>query len=233
MYHHNFKIIGGDTDSIMFCKPDMTPFSKDEQENLLLEINGLLPGRIRFKNDGTFPKVIYLKAKNYIMVDEKGKRKIKGSSLKSSTLEPILKQMIGEIIELLLSDEHHKIISVYQKYRDMVENITDIVPWCSKKTLSPTTFNSKRKQETDIVDALQGTEYGSGDRVYVFVKSKVIPTGKLYKRTGLPKMKRVSYLTVKEHFDGEYYKEHYLERIDSMMERFEPILGKKFYLTDK
>ena len=229
MQNHNFKIVGGDTDSIMFCKPDMLPFTEEEQQSLLNEINSLLPKEIKFANDGIFSKVIYLKAKNYIMVDSKGKRKIKGSALKSSTLEPILKTMLNEMIELLLSDEQHKLKTVYEKYKAMVENITDITPWCTKKSLSPTTYNSDRKNETDIIDALRGSEYVSGDRVYLFIQSKIVETGEVYKRTGLPKTKKITYLTLKENFKGDYCRDHYYKRLKEAVKRFEPILGKEFF----
>jgi len=232
MQTHNFKIVGGDTDSIMFCKQDMSLFTEEEQEELLKEINSLLPPEIKFANDGVFPKVIYLKAKNYIMMDAKGKVKTKGSSLKSSTIEPILKQMISEIINLILADEIHKIKSVRQKYIDMVDNITDITPWCSKKSLSPTTYNSPRKNEKDIIDALLGSEYKSGDRVYLYTASKIIETGEFYKRTGLPKTKQVKYLILKENFNNDYCKKHYTNRVIKVASIFQSVLGKDFFIDN-
>jgi hypothetical protein len=235
MIQHNFRIVGGDTDSIMFCKQDMSPFSEKEQNELLKEINTLLPKEIKFANDGIFSKVIYLKAKNYVMVDQKGKRKVKGSSLKSATLEPIMKEMINEIVELLLNDKQDQVVNVYTKYRQMVENITDITPWCSKKTLSPTTYNSTRKNETDIINALEGSEYGSGDKVYLYTLSKIIETGDFYlvgAKKGQVKTKKVKYLKLKENFNGDHCKEHYRNRIEDCISRFEPVLGTKFWLTN-
>lgn len=227
MNNHNFKIVGGDTDSIMFCKQDMSPFSKEEQENLVKEINSLLPGYIKFKNDGSFARVIYLKAKNYLMVNDKGKWKIKGSALKSSTLEPILKQLLQEMLEAIVQDQQHLLVDIYEKYIKLVDIITDITPWCTKKTLSPTTFNSTRKNETDIIDAIQGTEYVSGDKVYLFVCTKEIPTGEIYqvgKKRGQPKMKTVRYYKLAEHFDGEYDKPTYRDKLYKTVNRFSTVL---------
>jgi len=229
MYQHNFTICNADTDSIMFCKSDMSPFSEDEQESLLNEINNLLPKEIKFSNDGIFKKVIILKAKNYIMVDVNGKVKLKGSALRSSTLEPIIKTMFTEIINLLIADKMSEIKEVYQRYLDITDNITDISPWCTKKTLSPTTYNSTRKNETDIINALKGTEYRSGDRVYVFNKEKTIETGEVYKRTGLPKTKVIKYLVLKEQFDGEYSTSHYRKRVKAAVERFASVLPEGFF----
>lgn len=209
MNKHNFKIIGGDTDSIMFCKPDMSLFSKDEQASLLQEINSLLPKEIKFANDGIFSKVLYLKSKNYIMIDEKGKRKIKGSSLKSATLEPILKLMLGEFIESLISDEPvESLQAIYTKYIKMSLNIPDIKPWGKKMSLSPTTFNSTRRNETKVIDAIKGSEYVSGDRIYVYSRPD-------------------DTLQLVERFDGEYDVDKYLVKLYKTTERFETILPVK------
>lgn len=206
---HDFKIVGGDTDSIMFCKQDMSPFSKEEQMNLLIEINSLLPELIKFENDGVYKKVVYLKAKNYIMIDENGKRKMKGSSLKSSTLEPALKEMLGKMIDMLLEDKHEEMVNIYLHYiRQVRDGIVDIKPWAKKLSLSPTTFESTRTNETKIVDAIKDSEYKSGDRIYVYSK----PDGSL---------------KLAEHFDGEYDKDVYYEKIFKTTKRFETILPVK------
>lgn len=232
MKAHNFKIVGGDTDSIMFCKENMEEFTKEEQKALLDEINSLLPEMIRFENDGVFKTVVYVKAKNYVMVDEKGKRKVKGSAFKSSTMEPILKQMLQEITDALIEDKIDTVKDIVIKYYNMADNIQDIAPWCSKKMLSPTTYNSTRKNEMDIVDAVRGTEYKSGDRVYLYTCSKTVEIGEIYKvgaRKGQPKTKKVKVLKIKEHYNYDHDVEHYKNRVVSVASRFEPILGKDFF----
>jgi hypothetical protein len=232
MNNHNFRIVGGDTDSIMFCKPDMAPFSKEEQDNLLLEINSLLPKEIKFANDGIFSKVVYLKPKNYIMIDEKGKRKMKGSSLKSSTLEPALKEMLGEFIETLLNDQQELLPAIYDKYIQRALNITDIKPWTTKKTLSPTTYKSERKNETDIVDAVRGTEYKSGDRVYLYAKSEVIELDAFYKsgaKKGQRKTKKVKVYGLQENFDGVYCKQTYVDKVLATTKRFSTVIDTSIF----
>lgn len=206
---HNFRIVGGDTDSIMFCKPDMSPFSKDEQNHLLNEINSLLPDLIKFENDGIYSKVLYLKAKNYVMIDEKGKRKVKGSALKSSTLEPAIKKMIQSMIDCLLTDNQTEMVNIYNKHIRLIrDGIADINSWSKKLQLSPKTFNSPRLNETKIVDAIKGTEYKSGDRIYIFSKSD-------------------GTLGLVEHFTGEYDKMIYIQKLYKAILRFETILPVK------
>lgn len=204
---HNFKIVGGDTDSIMFTKPDMSFFSKEEQENLIKEISSLLPTEINFANDGVFKKVLYLKSKNYIMVDFDGKRKIKGSALKSSTLEPKMKQLLNELIDALVEDHHNttKLQEIYMKYVKEVDCITDIKPWAKKMTLSATTYASTRKNETNVIDAIRDTEYVEGDKIYVYFKTD-------------------GSLRLAEKFDGDYNKAKFYEKIYNTACRFSTII---------
>lgn len=225
---YNFKIVGGDTDSILFCKQEMTAYTKEEQNRLIQEINYILPENIKFEHDGIFDRVIYLKAKNYIMYNkEKDKLTIKGSSLKSATLEPIFKEFLNECIRILVFDDHKKLPEVYQKYVDMIDNIVDITPWCKKLTISQKTLAGKRKNETDILDCIKGKEYGSGDKIYVITKSKVVETGELYKvgkTKGQPKTKVVKYLCLKEDYTEGYDKNTYYHKLYKITERFKTIL---------
>ncbi len=229
---NNFKLTNIDTDAVSFCKQTMEPFSKEERKKLILSLNDQFDNEIQFTDDGYFPVFIVFKCKNYVMLDENGKVKIKGSSLKSSTIEPILKQMMSEIIDCILNDNIQGVTLIYNKYLSMVDTITDIAPWSSKKTLSPTTYNSTRKNETDIIDALVGTEYKSGDRVYLYTGRKTVETGEYYKvgeKKGLPKTKTVKYLKLKENFQNDHSIEHYKERVKKVAQIFEPVLGKDFY----
>lgn len=208
MNTHKFKIVGGDTDSIMFCKQDMSLFTEKEQEDLIAEINALLPKEIKFANDGLFSRVVYAKAKNYVMVDQKGKRKVKGSAFKSSTLEPIIKDLINELVDAMIQDKQQTLVEIYHKHVKMVNDIKDMKPWAKKITLSPTTFKSERKNETKIVDAIKGTEYGSGDRIYLYTRPD-------------------DTLNLVEKFDGQYDKDTYYEKLFRATQRFQTILPVK------
>ena len=210
---YNFQITNTDTDSISFCKPTGEAFSKLEIDSLIKELNDISPEFMDWENDGYFPNFIVLKGKNYIMIDDKGKRTLKGSSLKSSTLEPALKAMLNEMIDAILFDNIEGMKAIYMEYvlhvRDGITNIKD---WSSKKSLSPTTFNSERKNETKIVDALVGSEYKSGDRIYVYpFDDKLI---------------------LAERFDGQYDKEVYYKKLYKTTERFATILPVKDMFTN-
>jgi hypothetical protein len=215
MNNYNFILNGCDTDSIMFSKPDGSSFSKEEQERLLEELNSIFPERIKWEHDGVFPKVIYLKAKNYIMKDEKGKVKFKGSSLKSATLEPAIKNFLNEIIDYLLNTEiieNSRLVAIYENFIVKACSISDIKPWASKKSLSKTTFSSERANETKIIQAIQGTDYREGDKVWTFFKED-------------------GSLELIERFTGDYDKSVMVEKLYKASSRFWTILDKSIFLN--
>lgn len=165
----NFKVNLVDTDSVTFCKQDQSSFTKEELDELTVEINSVMPGLIRWEFEFCLEKLIILKAKNYIQWDGKS-LKLKGSSLKSSKLEPALKEFQMEIINSMIHDRDDY-SDIYDKYCREVLAISDIKRWSSKKSISATTISSTRKNETNVIDALAGKEYSEGDRFYMFYET--------------------------------------------------------------
>lgn len=229
---YNFTLICADTDSFTICKPNGDPFSKEETDKLTEQLNSLYPTGINWEFEFNYPKMMVLKPKNYIMVDEKGKRKLKGSSLKSSTMEPALKNMLNEFIEALLEERNDDLPIIYDKYIQLALNITDIKPWCTKKTLSPTTYKSERKNETDIVDAVRGTEYKSGDRVYLFAMTETIELDEFYKagaKKGQRKTKKVKVYGLQENFKGVYDRQCYVDKVLATTKRFSTVIDTSIF----
>lgn len=167
---HDFKIVNADTDSISFCKSDMSIITPEEQQALIDEINALLPEKIKMAHDGYYPNVIVVKAKNYILRDATGKIKIKGAALKGSTKSKALQKYIKEIIDLLLDNKEAEIVDLYHNYIREIHKMTDITPWCSKKTISAKILDPQRTNEQNIHDALDGEEedYQEGDKIYTY-----------------------------------------------------------------
>ena len=201
----NFILANCDTDSISIGKPDGSPFLPQEQAELIKEINSIFNKEITFANDGYFSKFVILRAKNYIMYDGK-KTNIKGSALKSSTLEPRLKDFLNEIIQLILSDKIDQLLPVYNQYVNEINNIQNIKPWAKKMTLSETTFLSDRENEAKVIRAIQGKEYKEGDKIYVYPKDN----GEL----GL----------VEDYTTPDYNKNKFYEKLFKTVKRFDTIL---------
>lgn len=203
---HDFIVCGADTDSIMFCKRDQAPFSDDEQDYLLDELNSFFPELIKWEHDGIYKKVIYVKAKNYILYDGK-KMKYKGSSLQATTLEPKLKAFMQECINVIINDNVNlpKLKEIYNRYAKEACNVDDIKPWCARKTISEKTMTSDRTNESIIRDAIQGKEIVEGDRIWVY-----------YTNRGIVKMA--------EEFDGDYSISRLLHKLHNTAKRFQTIL---------
>lgn len=209
---NNFTIVNADTDSIMFCKSDQTPFTEEEQDRLLKELNSLFPEKISWEHDGVYSKVIVLKAKNYILWDGK-KMKTKGSSLRSSVIEPAIKEFVETIIKTIL-DGKTNYQEIYHRYVREINSITDIRRWSSKKSITSKTLNSARTNEAKIRDAIAGTEYVEGDRCYFYFKND-------------------KSLSLVEKFDGDYDKDVFYEKLFKSTERFESVLPQNLFLNYK
>lgn len=165
-----FTIANADTDSISYCKNDGASLSSEEKNYNLTEINNLCPTKIKWEDDGYYPTVIVLKAKNYVLYDGK-KIKYKGSAIKATAKPTALKEMIKELIDAMLNHKDNY-VDIYNKYIKEACNVQDIKRWASRKTISDKTLNSERSNESKIRDALEGSEYVEGDRVWTFYKDK-------------------------------------------------------------
>jgi hypothetical protein len=167
---HNFKLVNADTDSITICKQDEAPFTEEERALLLEDLNSQFPEGIHWEDDGYYPKVVVLKAKNYILYDGK-KIKLKGSALKATMKAPALREFIKEIINYIIFNDtinQMELIDIYYKYVKEINNITDIKRWATRKTISEKVLKSERTNESKIRDAIEGSEIVEGDRCYVY-----------------------------------------------------------------
>lgn len=189
---HNFIIGPTDTDSISFCRKDMNEFSKGEITSLIQELNKLSPEFMLWEDDGYFPNVLVLKAKNYALWDGK-KLKIKGSALRDTKREKALREFISEIIDSLLFDKKN-LQEIYIKYIKEANNIQDINRWAFKKTITASVLNPERANEQKVLDALKDSEYSEGDKRWFFFMPD-------------------ESLSLVERFNGEYNKNRLLEKV--------------------
>lgn len=196
-----------DTDSISFCKPNYAAFSKEEQDALLNEINSLLPDLIKYDHDGYFPKVICIRAKNYILYDGK-KIKTKGSALKATTKCPALKEFINRVIDYMIYHDEivdNDLILLYNEYVKEIMNIQDIKRWSARKTISDKVLESDRTNEAKLRTAIEGSEIVEGDRCHVYYKAD-------------------NSLSLVQNFDGDYNKDRLLKNLYDTAYTFETIL---------
>lgn len=208
----NFNLVNWDTDSVTVCKPDGSPFSEEEQNNLLKALNNEFPEKISWEPDGYFKKVIVLKAKNYVLFDGK-KTKIKGSALKSSKLEAACKEMQQEIIKAIIEDRTN-FLEIYNKYVVESQNVTDIKRWASKKTYTEKIDSSTRPNETKIKDAIASTNYKQGDKMFMFFMPDET-------------------LCLIENFTGDYHKDKMAGKVFKSIQIFKNIMDVTTFLNYK
>lgn len=158
-----YEIVLVDTDSIKYYDPH-NPLTPDVTAVNTKEVNALFPSGIKWDDEGIYKVFVVVKSKNYIMVDSNDKVKLKGSSMKSSKLEPSLKVLQKDIIDMLIGRNNESIQTIYERHSKNAAKIKDITPWSSRKTISERTVNSTRKNERLLIEALSGESYQLGDR---------------------------------------------------------------------
>jgi hypothetical protein len=196
-------LVNGDTDSIMVGKKTGEPFSSDEQNKLLAELNSHFPETISWEADGYFPTAIIFAAKNYALYDGK-KIKTKGSALRDQKKEPALRKFLDQIIKSII-EEKADFKEIYDLYAKEIMNLKDIKPWSAKRTYTEKVDSSKRANETKVKDALNGSDYKPGDKFYVFY---------------LPNRE----LCLAEKFTGEYDQMKLLKRLYDTSKVFDSVL---------
>lgn len=201
---NDFQIVNADTDSISFAKADGAFIPLEERKAFIKDINDKSPEFMQWADDGYYKKVIILMAKNYVLQTEDGKIKYKGSAVKAPGKPLALREFIKEMIGLILEDKTNY-LEVYNKYAKEILNITDIKQWSDRKTLTATTFTSTRTNETKIIDAIRGTEYVEGNRVWLYFKGD-------------------KSLSLVENFDGDYDKTALFKKLYNTVEIFENVL---------
>ncbi len=158
-----YDLVLVDTDSIKYYHPERE-LTEDETAANTKEVNALFPSGIKWDDEGIYKVFVVVKSKNYIMVDSKDKIKLKGSSMKSSKLEPSLKELQKDIINMLIGRSNDTLENIYETHCKNAAKITDIKPWSSRKTISERTIASQRRNEKLLVEALAGEQYQLGDK---------------------------------------------------------------------
>jgi len=211
---HNFQLVNCDTDSITVCKKDGSPFSDEEQDELLRELNSVFPSAIKWEDDGYFKTVIVVKAKNYVLWDGK-KIKYKGSALKATMKEPALQEFIKSTLDIILNtldttEMNNKIVALYKNYAKEVMNVQDITRWASKKTITDKILKNERSNEAKVRDALDGSDYVEGDKIFVY-----------FKEDGT--------LNLVENFNNDHDKKKLLGKLYKTSNTFETIIPKELF----
>ncbi|HUF91553.1 MAG TPA: DNA polymerase domain-containing protein, partial [Candidatus Limnocylindria bacterium] len=93
--------IEADTDGVYFVAPP--DHRADDDARLLEAVAAGLPATISLELDGRYAAMFSYKMKNYALLDGRGRLHMKGSGFRSRGLEPFQRQIIQEIVWLLVA----------------------------------------------------------------------------------------------------------------------------------
>lgn len=182
---NNHILCNVDTDSFSVCKPDQSPWTKEEKLAFTNYINSNFPELIKWADDGEYLKFLVIKSKNYVMIDSKGKRKIKGSALKDQKRPKSLLQYTQEFVQLLLDEKQDELLGLYNKYVQEIMDLKNITPWAKKLTVTDKItkcaghekyseeekkLRGIRSNETKVYDAIKHTNFQEGNKIYLYFK---------------------------------------------------------------
>ena len=205
-----FTVIKGDTDSLSMYKGG-EPFSNEEINGLMIDLNNILPEYINFELDAIYDVLVVFKAKNYAY-REGDKITMKGSAVKMSTKSAALKEMMKKmILDLLYLKPQEDILTTYKNYvkeASLIDSPETILRWSSRKTLSSTMQESERANETKVIDAIKGSRYVEGDRFYVAFRND-------------------GSLVLAENFDGDYDKAHMYKNVFNTVKVLDGVINIK------
>lgn len=213
----DFDLVNCDTDSIMICKKDQSFWTPEERKNFLEAMNKEFPELIVWEDDGYYDRVVVVKPKNYVLLEEgKDKVKIKGSSFKDAKKEPAMKEMLKEIVTGLVYEKDW--YEIYDKYLREIADIKDISPWCTKLSITETLLEGDTTDKQRKLEAIKDMDVQIGDKVYLYkykdgVRPKLVKGEKqYYKKTGELMTEDNVVYGVRENFDGRYHIDHYIKR---------------------
>ncbi len=108
-------VVEVDTDGVYFVPPADASGVPDE-ERLLASLSDALPAGIQLELDGRYPAMFSYKAKNYVLLDERGRLKIRGSGLRSRGLEPFQRRVMEELFTLQLAGRRDEVPAVIARW---------------------------------------------------------------------------------------------------------------------
>jgi DNA polymerase elongation subunit (family B) len=226
----DFTLVNVDTDSFSYCG------SNSDFKEEIKELNSLYDELIKWEDDGIYDQIIVVKAKNYVL--KRGEKiKYKGSSITDQKKEPALRQMLNEVINLLLTNGVNSVEDVYYKYCKQAINPKNIKDWAVKKTVTKSILSPQRLNEEKVKTAIDeaikaGVTPGvqEGDKIWVYQaidgEIQVVSKGEpQFYKDGRPKMKDNTILRYTELYKNDHDKFHYVERVWDTLEILKNVLN--------
>ena len=224
------NIILCDTDGVLF----QPPFERDDERirAFISDISDKLGDGIQLETDYIADGVFSYRRKNYVIKND-GEYKYKGSSLRSRSIQPFLKEVIDMIVRKTFAHDWVAIRKYVKWVRARIRNhemTADEI--CKTNTLSktlekyeavvsnPENVHNHRQPQYEVGKWLRdryGEDIRPGSRVSYYVrypKSKTETS--VYQRAG-----------AKREYDSDYDRDYYLAALDRTLAKFEPMFSEE------
>jgi DNA polymerase elongation subunit (family B) len=192
-------------------------------------------------NDGSFDKGIIFDRKSYVLVDRKGKLKIKGNTLKSRSMEPFVREILKRMVLAVLDKDYKLMADWYGQMETIVMGRSLTFHDVAKKVgLKMGKDEYLHKREAGRTPKLAAYElaynrehevpYRKGDPLQYYVgegeyKFTWFKNGNW--RLSKVKNSIADLARLREDWNGDYDREHYLDRLHKGVKRLLPVFGEE------
>jgi len=223
-------VVLADTDGAMFVVPN-----DNSATEVVSYVDKNMPEGIEIDKDYEADTVVSYKAKNYAKKTD-GEIELSGASLMGRQKEPFLRSYIKEQIENLANEDIPALRGVHDRYKKKLMQ-SEFTPdeLCRRQRLKKTIDeyergieenpNKHRLAQYEIAKrkrSITGIEPKKGDTVYYYVKNSAASDVKVSRDARL-----------KREYDGDEYKEYYLDRLNTTAELFEDFVDRPNVVFDK
>jgi DNA polymerase elongation subunit (family B) len=129
--------VEADTDGVYFVPP--ASHTSEDDETLVDRLASVLPPGIQLELDGRYQAMLSYKLKTYALLDARGRVSLRGSAFRSRGLEPFLRQIIEQVVTLLLTGARADVKAVIDRWMmDFAARQVPVRLFARTETLSET-----------------------------------------------------------------------------------------------
>lgn len=236
-----------DTDGSLIIVPEKYRGSKESETEYIKKIEKYVNGwlweqtdtdkRIVLEHDGRYKGVVLFDDKSYVLQKYDGTTKIKGNTLTGRSNEKFLLQFVSNSIDHVLNQEPEKIREEYDYWKFRIQEKLMTIDQVKKKqslNMSLEEYQNKAASEdyspiAQYEAALQADRpYMSGDVIETW-NEEPEPIVKEFKtvpnKTVIPSSASYEVIRLAKNFNGNIYRDHYLDRLEKGAKKFLVVLG--------
>jgi DNA polymerase I len=201
------QVIEVDTDGIYFVPP---PDVRGEaaEAAFVVRVGAALPEGINLIHDGSYPAMLSLMVKNYVLQRPDGHLVFRGASMRSRADEPFGREFIETAVGLLLENRLDELTELYVAIaRDIHDGNIPVEKLCRRERITQKTFESSLKKRSKAAAQELGAKVGDYVRVYETKSGDLKPV---------------------RSYDKDEDRDHYVDKLYRFAGRLRPALGDAF-----